>query len=299
MVPVMSTWRQRKTTPADFASGRGTAVAYGNTAYFSFDNNIYSLTVSDNKWTRLPPCPYQQFTMAVIDRTLTTIGGSINQDISSTNILLSFAFIVNLSTGFLGNWKKVLPPMPTNRVAAAAVTTATHLVVAGGHEPTLLTGQNMDVVEVLDIKLLQWFTANSLPEVVAYPQITICEETIYLTDHSTVFSCSVEDLLKSTSTKNDSVWTTHIAGIPIGYNTFLVTVREHVLAIGGCDGALGDHPTAAIHSYDRVTNSWSAVGELPTPLWNVLAAVLPNNTVIVVGGYGEKKLKANSTYISP
>ena len=56
-----------------------------------------------------------------------------------------------------------------------------------------------------------------------------------------------------------------------------------MLAIGGDDGAT--NPTGAIHCYDVATNLWSVIGEIPTPRYQVLAAVLPSNELVVVGGY--------------
>ena len=54
-----------------------------------------------------------------------------------------------------------------------------------------------------------------------------------------------------------------------------------MLTIGG--GCVGQ-PSGAIHCYDRDTNSWNVISAMPTPRYNVLAAVLPNNEQIVVGG---------------
>ncbi len=58
-----------------------------------------------------------------------------------------------------------------------------------------------------------------------------------------------------------------------------------MLAIGGSDDMIGDHLTDAIHCYDRATNSWSVIGQLPTPLRSVLTAALSTNKVVVVGGW--------------
>ena len=47
-----------------------------------------------------------------------------------------------------------------------------------------------------------------------------------------------------------------------------------------CNGKL----TGAIHCYNKATNSWSIIGEMPTPQYDVLTAVLPTNKLVVVGG---------------
>ncbi len=280
---MISTWRKGEPTPAGFSSGYGAAAVRGNTAYFSCEHDIYSYTVPDSKWTKLPPCKYQLFRMAVIAGKLTTIGGREDSLGSETNVLIS------LIPGhlFRNSWKEVLPPMPTKRAQAAAIIIHTHLVVAGGTEG-FLSGR--DTVEVLDTTTLQWSTANSLPHPVSFPQMTLCGRHIYLSYHDTAFSCSMEELLKSctpytpTNSRNGGSMWTRRTGIPVQYAS-LLSARGHVLAIGGsgCD-LHGKNLTAAIHSYDRATNSWSVIGQLPTPLRSVLTVVLPTNEVIVAGG---------------
>ena len=141
---------------------------------------------------------------------------------------------------------------------------------------------NDATIEVLNTKTFQWSTASSLPKAVRYPKMTTCGGCIYLASrHNEVFLCSVEDLLKSTNSSDCSVWT-RLANIPAPMRSTLATLRGRVLAIGGQDG---DNPTGAIHCYDVATNSWSVIGEMPTPRYLVLTAVLPSNELVVVGGY--------------
>ena len=67
------------------------------------------------------------------------------------------------------------------------------------------------------------------------------------------------------------MWT-ELAAVPVSYYSSLVTLRGCVLAIGGTDDL-----------FDVTTNSWSVRGEMPTRS-DVLAAVLPSNDLVVVGG---------------
>lgn len=246
--------------------------------------------------------------MAVIGNKLTAIGGWSSES-SKTNVLLS------LTTRSENSWREVVPPMPTVRTNPGAVTTDTHLVVAGG---TL-----RHIVEVLNTQTLQWSVASSLPAIVTFPQMTLCGEHIYLSDHATVFSCSVEELVKSckpTSTgisdgrsmwtrlrkslKNDptnsrsggSAWI-RLADIPMKHAASVVTAKGKVLAIGGANDEANENPTSDIHCYDLTTNSWSVIGELPSPLSSVLAAVLPSSELIVVGGLGKGE-QSNCTYVT-
>ena len=257
------TWRQGRPAPVVIAASQGSAVVHGSTAYFSRFHDVYSYTVPGNKWTKLPECKYKHFAMAVINDALTTIGGMDHQYAATNKLLRS---------GRL--WEEVLPPMPTKRDYPAAANTPTHLVVAGGS----LKG-GIATVEVLNTETLQWSTASSLPEGVWYPQMTICGGCLYLAaNKSKVFSCSVEYLLKSSD--GDSVWT-RLASIPVLGDSTLTTLRGRVLAIGGRDSC---KYTREIRCYDVATNSWSVIDEIPTLRSSVLAAVLPSNELVVVGG---------------
>ena len=271
--PIKLKWRHGEPALERMASAWGAAVVHGSTAYFSSFHNVYSYTVPGNKWTKLPQCKYEHFAMAVINDALTTIGGGSYT--WATNTLLSLSG---------SSWEEVLPPMPTKRVCPAASNTPTHLVVAGGSRS--LGQGTVATVEVLNTKTFQWSTANSLPEAVGHPQMTTCGGCIYLArqQDNEVFSCSVEDLLKSTnSSDGGSVWT-RLANIPTPKWSTLATLRGRVLAIGGGRGV--GYPTGAIHCYDAATNSWSVIGETPTPGYGYLTAVLPSNELVVVGGQG-------------
>ena len=267
-------------------------MVYGNTAYFSQSYNVYSYTLSQDKWTTLKQCEYESFSMAVVNNQLTTIGGERSFE-TATNLLLCLS---RSSSGM--KWEGLFPPMPTARIWSAAVTTPTHLIVAGGNKE--LFGNALSVVETLDTNTLQWSSVSSLPAILANPSMTLCNEQLYLSQDSKIFSCSVEELLKSRKSffnlLSRSVWT-KLADIPVPYDTSLTTLRGQVLAIGGSDQPLGGTQTGAIHQYNRSTNSWSVIGEMPTPHARPLVAVLPSHELIVVGGlYCAITEIASSTY---
>ena len=283
--PIKLTWRQGQPAPESVASSWGAAVVHGSTAYFSTDFNVYSYTVPENKWTKLPQCKYEFFAMAVINDALTTIGGC-NRQRAVTNTLLSLSG---------SSWEEVLPPMTTMRMRTAAANTPILLVVAGGRQSYY--GQcPVATVEVLNTETLQWSTASSMPETVSFPTLTTCGGCIYFANKGNkVFSSSMEDLLKSTSSSDGgSVWT-RLANIPTPQMSTLATVRGRVLAIGGRDDG---NPTGAIHCCDVATNSWSVIGEMPTPRFVVLTAVLPSNELVVVGGKGTRLRSLTTTEIA-
>ena len=67
------------------------------------------------------------------------------------------------------------------------------IVVAGGR--TGLHGA-LFTIEILDTTTLQWSSASSSPEPLWYPHMSLCGEHLYISEHSKIFSCSVERLFK-------------------------------------------------------------------------------------------------------
>ena len=258
----------------------GEAVAHRKIAYFSTGHNVYSFELPD-KWTEFQQCPHRLSGLAVINEQLIAIGG-IDKSQNTTNTLLRLKKKLLRS-----KWKQLLSPMPTAKIYPAAVTTPTHLVVVGGK--TSYYGDPISTVEVMNVETLQWSTASDLPQVIDCPKMTLCDEHLYLSDNNdTLFYCSMEGLLQSSkepvstdSSNGESVWT-KLANIPVRYTSSLVTLGGRVLAITSedCNGRL----TGAIHCYNKATNSWSIIGEMPTPRYHVLTAVLPTNKLVVVGG---------------
>ena len=277
------TWRRGTPAPEWVTDA---AVVHGNTAYFSQRHSVYEYTLSQDKWTQLQQCGYIYFSMAVVNNQLTTIGGQRGG--TATNLLLC----LSRSSSEM-KWEELLPPMPTSRAWSAAVTTPTHLIVAGGK--TGLFGDALSVVETLDTNTLQWSSVSSSPKALEDPNMTLCNGQLYLSRHSKIFSCSVEELKSSkpaSTSSSGSVWTT-LPDIPVRYNASLTTLRGQVLAIGGSDQWGGGTPTGAIHQYNRSTNSWSVIGKMLKKRASPLIAVLPSHELIVVGDVTEI---ASSTY---
>ena len=270
-------WRQGNYAPEAVTSFSGSAVAHHNTAYFSHDNYVYSYTTLHNTWRKLKRCEYRWFSMAVVNNKLTTIGGW-NRAVKTTNSLLC------LTGSYLSEmkWEESLPPMPTKRVRPAAVTTPTHLLVAGGRKAWW--GGGLSTVEILTLSTLQWASACTSPMKMEFANITLSRELLYLSQHDKIFSCSLEDLLTST-TNSGSVWT-RLPNIPVRYWASLATLRGRVLAVGGSGEHLlrSDTQTRVVHIYNRSTNRWSVIGEMPTARCNALVAVLASNELVVVGG---------------
>ena len=271
---------------------RGSAAADSNMAYF---NSYGSTTVhsydSDawfRKWRRLPDAPHTHFTLAVVHHILTMVGGEISG--GATDSLLSL-----MGEGRDIKWLPNLPAMPTKRYLTAAVCSGCSLIVAGGED-----GRNiLSTVEVLDTDTRQWSIASSLTHPFYLATISICGERLYMlggrdqTGHMarSVLSCSVPELLQScqpqplagklrTAPANQSTIWRRVADAPHYYSS-CATLCGQLVALGGWDEALED--TSAITGYNETTDSWEALGDMPTARCRALVVIL-NGKMMVVGG---------------
>ena len=263
-------------------------VVDGKTAYFNpaGSNNVYSYDSEKQTWSSLPRCPRERSSLAVVNGLLTAIGGGRGTDV--TDRLFSL-------TGER-NWVEQFPPMPTKRCLTAAVCSGKSPVVAGGSGKDR---SGFSTVEVMETETLQWSTASSLPFGVKYISATIFQDCIYLLGYDTsneprsVLACSMADLLQSCRSRSVAAWLKamtlqevwhRVADLPVRSSS-CVTLCGQLLAVGGCDNNSFQNRSTAIHQYNPATNSWEVISHMPTARSYPLVAVLPDNKLMVVGGY--------------
>ena len=290
------TWREGKNAPEKIF--RGAAVVHGNTAYFkpSRSTKFYSYQNihGQEQWSQLPDNPNGNCGLAVIDCLLTSVGGYNN---GVTNTLLSLT-----GEGERKQWSEIFPPMPTPRMTAACVTTEKALVVAGGSD-----GSNLATVEVMNISTKQWTTVFPLPQKQYDLSGTVCGDTLYLAGglkgiapSKSVFACSFPDLLTSlgsrirqTLSQRQNVWK-EVSSLPVVRST-LASFNGHLLAIGGMDDS--GNPTSDVYRYDPHTDSWNVISQMKIKRSTCLAVTLPEDHLIVVGGYTQRGIKTDSVEI--
>ena len=286
-------WKEGKRAPETMT--RGAAVVHGNTVYINLggSHKVYScqMTSEGLLWSTPPNSRHTYFSLAVIDGLLTCVGGSSGG--SYTNTLHSLT-----GGGRKRQWSEVFPPMPTAHSDTASVTTEQALVVAGG----CAVRKNLDTVEVMTIATKQWTTAQHLPHPFGVISGTICGDQLYLGGgfievgeaSKSILTCSLTDLLPHQSlgvrvytlflATNPGVWR-EIKNLPVTEST-LTTLGGHLLAIGGRSDA--HDPTADVHHYDHQTDSWHVISMMKNKRYVSLSAVLPEDQLLVVGGFGSK-----------
>ena len=273
---IKMTWKEGGKAPFKGGSSYN-AVADCATVYIRTEyGQVYAYTTSTSIWSQLPDSPTQCCPSVIINNLLTLVGGVREHLISGeTNQLLSLT-----GKGRGGRWKEIFPGMPTKRWASTALSTGKAVIVAAG-----VTGgvTLMRTIEVMDTETLQWSTAADLPQPLSYAPGAVCGDQVYIRCGSkSMFTCSVSTLLQSyRSRPMAGVWNT-VAAPPVT-GTACVSTHGQLLAIGGRDS--NNKPTAAIYMYDRPTDSWKVISHMTTPRYDCYAAVLPNNQLMVVGGW--------------
>ena len=281
-------WQQEPKAPEKMH--RGSAAVDANIAYFNGWGltTVHSYDSDAREWHRLPDTPHTRSTLVVVHHMLTMVGGEISD--RATDSLLSL-----MGEGREKKWLPNLPAMPTKRYNAAAVCSGRSLIVAGGEDDSNI----LATVEVLDTDARQWSIASSLTCPLTRATISICGERLYmLGGHDqpglwsrSVLSCSIPELLQSCQTQplagklrtapaNKSTIWQHVANAP-HYLSSCATLCGQLVAVGGYEA--GKY-TSAISVYNETTDSWEAMGNMPTARCWALVTIL-NGKMMVVGGY--------------
>ena len=265
---------------------RGSAAADANVAYFNGrgHNTVHSYDSNTEEWRQLPDAPHTESTLVVVHHILTMVGGEISG--RATDSLLSL-----MEEGKGKKWLPNLPAMPTKRCDTAAVCSGHSLIVAGGWD-----GSNyLATVEVLDTDTRQWSVASSLTHAFTRATISICGERLYMLggyqtgrETPSVLSCSIPELLQSCQTQPlaaklqtapTTLWQ-QVADAPHTLSS-CATLCGQLVAVGGCRA---EKSTSAITVYNETTDSWEAMGHMPTARRQALVAIL-NGKMMVVGGW--------------
>jgi hypothetical protein len=290
-------WREGKKAPCVMYRYCD-AVTDNGTMYCRYDSNdkVYAYHMSSSTWSSTPAIPYKGFALAVIDGLPTTVGGFLPTSGKNTNKLCTLA-----GKGSGRRWTQMFLPMPTKRYCVSVLCTGAALIAAGGYGPGNMD-EVLETVEVLNTETQTWHTAADLPRPLAHSSLTLCGDLVYLLGGvnkdirfiKSVYSCSLASLLLSTASlaigghqylvhtlTQSSPWK-RVARLPVNHST-AVNLHGRLLAIGGRDSK--DKSRTAVLMYQPTTNSWEVISHMITPRSGCLSAVLPDNQLMVVGGY--------------
>ena len=268
------------------------------------------------QWLKVADYPVRYFSLAVVGSKVTGIGGI-------SDGLLKKRCSSQLLSLEEGRWARVFPPMPTPRGFTGVVATETHLVVAGGgsRDLKLPTVEILDVASrqwTAAPPLPQPFTSVSMAMLGGrvylagfFSQLRTNLGTSLLASHS-VISCTLTSLLsprqpsggvavnvggvgsESEASEGEAgvASTAEVGGasidtwknlmdLPTACST-LVALGNRVVAVGGV--LLSGPYSSEVYGFNPDSNSWSVIGRLGVQRSLPLAAVVPGNRLVVVGG---------------
>ena len=262
---------KKKTAPCGMT--RGSATTDVRFAYFtpSASDSVYRYQLSTEKWKKLPPSPYRNSGLVIIDGELTAVGGYDGS--RYTNKLLTLP---------QSQWVEHYPPMNTACSSPAVVSTShgNCIVVIGG-----CFGRWTAKVELFHVRSRRWYELTNLPHNLTLPSATICDNQLYVIGHDgTGYSCSLQALLSSDhpitsqSISNILTWTPPHQ-LPVVRST-AATLCGQLVIVGGEQGG------SSVNSiYQLINGQWVEIGSMSSDRWMCLVVTPSPDKMMIVGGY--------------
>ena len=174
---------RKKTAPCRIQ--RGSATTDHQFSYFTprGSNSLYSYQWSTEKWEELPPCPYRDSGLVIINEQLTTVGGVDGSH--CTNKLVTFR---------QKQWIEEYPPMNTAHSTTTVVSSSDgeYIIVIGSGGGWTAT------VELFQVSSRRWHQLKDLPRLLPSPSATICSNQLrVIGSDGNGYSCSLQALLSS------------------------------------------------------------------------------------------------------
>ena len=254
---------------------RGSATTDNQFSYFTprSSNSVYSYQWSTEKWEELPPCPYQNSGLVIINGQLTAVGG--HDGPRCTNKLFTFR---------QRQWIEEYPPMNTARSMTTVVSSSDgeYIIVIGGCDDGGWTA----TVELFQVSSRRWHQLKDLPRPLPLPSATICGNQLHVigTDGNG-YSCSLQALLSSDrpitsqSIAHLISWTS-LPPLPVTYST-AATLSGQLVIIG--DRQYGSE-VKTIHQL--LDGRWVEIGSMSCDrVWCLVVSPSPDK-MMIVGGFG-------------
>ena len=254
---------------------RGSATTDDQFAYFtpSGSNLVYRYQWSTEKWEELPPSPYPNSGLVIIDGELTAMGG-----------LDGFGRTNKLFTLRQGRWVEHYPPMNTACSSPAVVSTSggNYIFVIGGSVGVV---DWTATVELFHARSGMWYEVTNLPQALTLPSATICDSQLHVIgDTDAGYSCSLQALLSSDqpiisqSISNILTWTL-LPQLPVTWSTAATLCGQLVIAGGDRSGS----DTNSI--YQLIDGQWVEIGSMSAGKRCLVVSPSPDK-MMIVGGYG-------------
>ena len=261
-----------KTAPREMM--RGSATTDYQCAYFSpyispwNSTSVYSYEWSVDKWDQLPPCPYHDSALVIIDGELTAVGGH------RTNKLFTLQ---------QRRWAQKYPPMHSARSQTTVVSTSDgdNVMVIGGW-----SGGWTTTVELFRVRNRRWYELTDLPQPLSLPSASICGNQLQVIGRDgDGYSCSLQGLpssdqpITSQSISHIVTWTP-LPRLPVNRST-AATLCGQLVIIGGSRDIMS--PVNSIHQL--VDGQWVEIGSMSSGKRFCLVVSPSPDKMMIVGGW--------------
>ena len=193
---------------------------------------------------------------------------------------------------------QTLPPMPTARYGASAVSTDNYLIVAGGRDSNHC---NLDVVNVYISP--QWMTTDALPKKCCYMKATNHSGYYYLMGGngqnrsytylpSLIAKATQHPLSSPRHSLQQSAWKT-LPDVPCEWSSTGI-FGGFLVAVGGRDPE--GMESSSLYTYSSPTNTWLHYGEISVAIVHTCTITLPTGEMMVNGGQTEGTLYSPLVY---
>ena len=271
--------------PAPVGCFRHTAVWLNELVYVgggaSFTINCYDPI--NNSWISPIITPYCDFTMTELNNNLLIAGGK-DESYNRTNQILT------MNAGHLENYTKMI----TARSSATATGHQGMLIITGGEGDT---DNILSSTELFDSNNGLWYMCDDLPQPYFSLKSVIVDNILYLLGgfnriygaSPAVFTASLDTL-----SRHQLKWNTH-QDTPWYRPTPVNVHGTDLLLVGGRNGMYAT--TSEVYKLNKVNHSWEHIGYIPSARDGLAAVSTVNNTVIVIGGWNDKKGITNTVWI--
>ncbi len=243
----------------------------------------------EDKWARLPPSTVRSFGVGQVSGQLVLVGGMVP---STGKVTGDVHVFISESQ----QWERSIPVMPTARGAPSVASHSTVLTVCGGSDGS---GRFLPTVELYNSETFQWYQCPPLPLPCCWISTVTIGDTLFLAGgfegrtavsaSQLVFSASLSSLIdRATHHSSDRLWTT-LEDTPY-YHSTSASVGGCLLVLGGIDNPVGGKGkvSASIHTYLPTSSTWHPMGQLPLPLYQLTAVLLPTNELLIIGGFNQR-----------
>ncbi len=267
----------------------GGKVYVGGSDTYTLDNDhlLFEYDRRRDGWATLPSCPVRWFGLGQFKGHIITVGGRARGRDTASKL---YRYKEDSLT-----WEEYLHPKPTASMFLSVITTQSAIIACGGRYSRR---QLCKTVEVYTDETDQWHTADPLPIHCYLMTSVIINDTCYLLggyDQSldptkTALCTSISSLVEKAKSPHrwfaavfKSAWKT-LKDTQLCLST-AASMSGCLLAVGGRDDLPQDSP--AVHMFQPQTNSWVRVtsGDLPVAVRAATAIQLPDNELLICGGY--------------